>query len=42
VLYRADESELSVETSIWRHDDWGLTAVRTFARGRDPLGVRAL
>jgi hypothetical protein len=28
-----------VETSIWREDDWGLTAVRTFPRGRKPLGV---
>jgi hypothetical protein len=24
-------------TYVWRDDGWGLTAVRTFARGRDPL-----
>jgi hypothetical protein len=28
-----------VETYIWRDDDWGLTAVRRFARGREPLAV---
>jgi 3',5'-cyclic AMP phosphodiesterase CpdA len=39
VLYRADETSITVETSIWRHDDWGLTAVRRFPRGRDPLVV---
>jgi len=39
VLYRADDTTLTVETSIWRHDDWGLTAVRRFARGREPLAV---
>jgi 3',5'-cyclic AMP phosphodiesterase CpdA len=39
VVYRADETSITVETSIWRHDDWGLTAVRTFPRGRTPLDV---
>ena len=28
---------IRVETYVWRDDDWGLTAVRTFARGREPL-----
>jgi 3',5'-cyclic AMP phosphodiesterase CpdA len=39
VLYHADERSLTIETFIWRDDDWGLTAVRTFARGREPLLV---
>jgi 3',5'-cyclic AMP phosphodiesterase CpdA len=39
VVYRADETSITVETSIWRHDDWGLTAVRRFPRGREPLAV---
>jgi 3',5'-cyclic AMP phosphodiesterase CpdA len=39
VLYRADERTLSADTYIWRADDWGLTAVRTFPRGREPLVV---
>jgi 3',5'-cyclic AMP phosphodiesterase CpdA len=37
IVYSAYERKLSVETYIWREDDWGLTAVRTFARGREPL-----
>lgn len=41
VVYSADEQTLTTETYIWRDDDWGLTAVRTFPRGRRPLGVRA-
>jgi 3',5'-cyclic AMP phosphodiesterase CpdA len=39
VVYRADDASITVETSIWRHDDWGLTAVRRFPRGREPLAV---
>jgi 3',5'-cyclic AMP phosphodiesterase CpdA len=39
VVYRADERTLTVDTYIWREDDWGLTAVRTFPRGRKPLAV---
>src|SRR5256714_4959664 len=39
IIYRADERRLHVDTYIWRDDDWGLTAVRTFARGRQPLAV---
>jgi hypothetical protein len=30
---------LTVHTYIWRVDDWGLTAVRRFPRGREPLAV---
>ena len=39
MVYRADDETLRVETYIWREDDWGLTAVRTFPRGRRPLAV---
>jgi 3',5'-cyclic AMP phosphodiesterase CpdA len=39
VVYRADDVSLTVETYIWRNEDWGLTAVRRFARGREPLAV---
>jgi len=38
-VYEAHEDAIRVETYIWREDDWGLTAVRTFARGREPLAV---
>ena len=41
VVYRADERTLTAETYIWRDDDWGLTAVRTFPRGREPLAVES-
>jgi 3',5'-cyclic AMP phosphodiesterase CpdA len=39
VVYSATDDTLRVDTYIWRHDDWGLTAMRTFARGREPLAV---
>jgi len=39
VVYSADETSMRIETYIWRDDDWGLTAVRTFPRGREPLAV---
>lgn len=39
VVYSADERTLTAQTYIWRDDDWGLTAVRTFPRGREPLAV---
>jgi 3',5'-cyclic AMP phosphodiesterase CpdA len=38
-VYEADEHTIRVQTHIWRDDDWGLTAVRAFARGREPLRV---
>jgi hypothetical protein len=38
-LYEIDEDSLVVHTYIWRVDDWGLTAVRRFPRGREPLSV---
>ena len=31
---------LTVETYIWREDDWGLTALRRFPRGRGPLAAQ--
>jgi hypothetical protein len=39
MVYRAEDETLSVDTYIWRQDDWGLTAVRTFPRGRRPLAL---
>jgi hypothetical protein len=39
VIYTAEERSLTADTYIWRDDDWGLTAVRTFPRGREPLAV---
>jgi 3',5'-cyclic AMP phosphodiesterase CpdA len=38
-LYEVGKESLSVHTYIWRADDWGLTAVRRFPRGREPLSV---
>jgi 3',5'-cyclic AMP phosphodiesterase CpdA len=38
-VYDHDESSLRVQTYVWRDDDWGLTAVRRFGRGREPLAV---
>jgi 3',5'-cyclic AMP phosphodiesterase CpdA len=39
VVYSGDAHSIVVETSIWRDDDWGLTAVRRFPRGRGPLAT---
>jgi 3',5'-cyclic AMP phosphodiesterase CpdA len=36
-LYEVGETSLTIRTFIWREDGWGLTAVRTFPRGREPL-----
>ena len=38
-VYECAEDAIRVETYIWREDDWGLTAVRRFARGREPLVI---
>jgi 3',5'-cyclic AMP phosphodiesterase CpdA len=38
-VYEIEPGSLSVATYIWRDDDWGLTAVRRFPRGREPLEV---
>jgi 3',5'-cyclic AMP phosphodiesterase CpdA len=38
-LYEIGERSLTVDTYIWRGDDWGLTARRLFPRGLGPLSV---
>ena len=38
-VYECDAETIGVRTYVWRDDDWGLTAIRTFARGREPLRV---
>jgi 3',5'-cyclic AMP phosphodiesterase CpdA len=40
LVYEVEEEALTVETYIWREDDWGLTAVRRFPRGRGPLAAQ--
>jgi 3',5'-cyclic AMP phosphodiesterase CpdA len=41
-VYECDADTIRVHTYVWRDDDWGLTAIRTFARGREPLRVEPL
>jgi 3',5'-cyclic AMP phosphodiesterase CpdA len=36
-VYEIGERAILVETYVWRDDDWGLAALRRFARGREPL-----
>jgi 3',5'-cyclic AMP phosphodiesterase CpdA len=36
-VYEADEREIRASTYVWRSDEWGLTAVRRFPRGRSLL-----
>jgi 3',5'-cyclic AMP phosphodiesterase CpdA len=38
-VYEASPDTLRIETYTWRDDDWGLTGVRRFPRGRTPLTV---
>ena len=38
-VYEARERELLVQTYVWREEDWGLTALRRFPRGRQPLQI---
>jgi 3',5'-cyclic AMP phosphodiesterase CpdA len=40
-VYEIETTELRILTYIWREDGWGLAAVRTFPRGRQPLTFRA-
>ncbi len=40
-VYDFDDRSLRVQTYVWRDDDWGLTAVRRFGRGREPLAVES-
>jgi len=37
LLYEADAAEIRAQTYVWRAGAWGLTAVRRFPRGREPL-----
>ena len=41
-VYECDADTIHVHTYLWRDDDWGLTAVRRFARGRHPLRVESV
>jgi 3',5'-cyclic AMP phosphodiesterase CpdA len=36
-VYDVADDVLRIDTYIWREDDWALTSVRTFPRGREPL-----
>jgi 3',5'-cyclic AMP phosphodiesterase CpdA len=36
--YDVTRERIRVSTYVWREEDWALTAVREFARGREPLG----
>jgi 3',5'-cyclic AMP phosphodiesterase CpdA len=38
-VYEPGERTVAVHTYIWRGDDWGLTAHRTFPRGLGALAV---
>ena len=38
-VYEVNANDIAIHTYIWRVDDWGLTAVRRFPRGREPLSV---
>jgi 3',5'-cyclic AMP phosphodiesterase CpdA len=40
LVYESEEDTLTVQTYIWREDDWGLTAIRQFPRGREPLAAQ--
>jgi 3',5'-cyclic AMP phosphodiesterase CpdA len=36
-VYEASPESLLVQTYVWREGDWGLTGLRRFPRGREPL-----
>ena len=38
-VYEALADAILVQTYVWREDDWGLTALRRFPRGREPLAT---
>jgi 3',5'-cyclic AMP phosphodiesterase CpdA len=40
-VYTVREDDFEIGTYIWRREGWGLTAERRFARGVEPLAVRA-
>ena len=39
-VYEVHEQELTVETYVWRETDWGLTGIRRFPRGSEPLEIK--
>ena len=39
-VYEVREHELTVETYVWRETDWGLTGIRRFPRGSEPLQIK--
>jgi hypothetical protein len=39
VVYEIGDDSLVAQTYTWRDADWGLTAVRRFPRGREPLAL---
>ena len=39
VVYEIADDSLIAQTYTWRDADWGLTAVRRFPRGREPLAL---
>ena len=41
LAYRVDETTIAADSYVWRDGGWGLTAVRTFARGREPLAANS-
>jgi 3',5'-cyclic AMP phosphodiesterase CpdA len=40
-VYTVNDADFEIGTYIWRREGWGLTAERRFARGVEPLAVRA-
>lgn len=40
-VYEVGDEAVRILTYIWREDGWGLTAVRRFPRGRQPLAFEA-
>ena len=38
-VYEVTARSVRVETFVWREHEWGLTAVRVFPRGREPLAA---
>jgi 3',5'-cyclic AMP phosphodiesterase CpdA len=37
VVYEADAAAISTQSYVWRSEGWGLTAIRRFPRGAEPL-----
>jgi 3',5'-cyclic AMP phosphodiesterase CpdA len=41
-VFEVEPKRIRVETYVWREEDWGLTAARTFPRGREPLSIEPI